>query len=178
LTGDLLFGWMAGTALAVFAATIGAALIFLIARSSFGDTLAARAGPWLNRLRDGFQENAFSYLLFLRLVPAFPFFVVNLAPALLGVPLRTFVVGTAVGIIPGTAAFATAGAGLGSVVEAQNAAYQSCLAANPVNGEAACPYTIDTSALVTKELLVAFAVLGLVALLPVILKRARGGHAS
>ncbi|NIO41362.1 MAG: TVP38/TMEM64 family protein, partial [Burkholderiales bacterium] len=54
-------------------------------------------GVWLGKLRDGFKENALSYLLFLRLVPAFPFWLVNLAPALLGVPLRTYVLGTAIG---------------------------------------------------------------------------------
>ena len=109
-----------GAPVTVVAATIGATIIFLIAKSSFGEALAAKAGPWIGKLRKGFQENALSYLLFLRLVPAFPFVVVNLAPALLGVPLRTYVIGTLFGIIPGTTAYSMAGAGLGSVVEAQN----------------------------------------------------------
>jgi uncharacterized membrane protein YdjX (TVP38/TMEM64 family) len=133
--------------------------------------LAARAGPWLGRLREGFKENALSYLLFLRLVPVFPFWLVNLAPALLGVSLRTYVIGTAIGIIPATIAFSVAGAGLGSVVEAQNELYAACLAKGPADPEAACPYRIDLSALVTQELLAAFALLGLVALIPVIYKR-------
>ncbi len=90
LSGGLLFGWQVGAAATVVGATIGATLIFLVAKTSFGETLAAKAGPWIGKLRDGFQDNALSYLLFLRLVPAFPFFVVNLAPALLGVPLRTY----------------------------------------------------------------------------------------
>jgi uncharacterized membrane protein YdjX (TVP38/TMEM64 family) len=177
LSGGLLFGAVTGAITTVISATIGATLLFLIAKTSFGETLAAKAGPWLGKLRDGFKENALSYLLFLRLVPAFPFVIVNLAPALLGVPLRTYVIGTGLGIIPGTAAFSFAGAGLGSVVEAQNKSYQACLAGVPANPETACPYTIDTSALVTKELLIAFALLGVVSLLPIFLKRLRGRHA-
>ena len=170
VTGGLLFGWLAGALATVVGATIGATIIFLVAKSSLGEALAAKAGRWLGKLRDGFKENALSYLLFLRLVPAFPFWLVNLAPALLGVPLRTYVIGTAIGIIPGTVAFSVAGAGLGSVVEAQNAIHAACLASNPADPATACPYTIDTSALVTKELLVAFALLGIVALIPVAYK--------
>ena len=178
LAGGLLFGWQVGAPVTVIAATLGATLLFLIAKTSFGETLSAKAGPSLASLRDGFKENALSYLLFLRLVPAFPFVVVNLAPALLGVPLKTYVLGTFLGIIPGTTAFSVAGAGLGSVVEAQNKIYQQCLAAAPANPETACPYSIDTSALVTKELLAAFALLGVVALIPIVLKRLRGRHAQ
>lgn len=164
LSGGLLFGWQIGAPVAVIAATIGATLIFLIAKTSFGETLAAKAGPWMDKLRQGFQENALSYLLFLRLVPAFPFVVVNLAPAVLGVPLRTYVIGTLVGIIPGTTAYSIAGAGLGSIVEAQNKVYAACIAAK---GDGNCEYNIDFSALVTKELVFAGAALGVVALIPV-----------
>ena len=178
LSGGLLFGWKLGAPATVVGATVGATIIFLIARSSFGESLAAKAGPSLAKLRDGFKENALSYLLFLRLVPAFPFVVVNLAPALLGVPLRTYVVGTFFGISPGTTAFSVAGSGLGSVVEAQNASYKACLAKSPANPDVQCPYTIDTSALVTKELLVAFALLGVVALIPVALKKWSRRHAA
>jgi len=178
VTGGLLFGWLVGALATVVAATAGATIIFLIAKSSLGEALAAKAGPWLAKLRDGFKANALSYLLFLRLVPVFPFWLVNLAPALLGVSLQTYVIGTAIGIIPGTIAFSVAGAGLGSVVEAQNRIYAACLAKQPADPEAACPYTIDTSALVTKELLAAFALLGLVALIPVIYKRWSQRNAS
>jgi len=171
LSGGLLFGWKIGAPATVVAATIGATIIFLIAKTSFGESLASKAGPWIGKLKDGFNENALSYLLFLRLVPAFPFVVVNLAPALLGVPLRTYVIGTFLGIIPGTTAFSVAGAGLGSVVASQNEVYRACLAKNPGGGETACPYTIDTSALVTPELLAAFVLLGIVALIPIALKR-------
>ncbi|MGE3625146.1 MAG: TVP38/TMEM64 family protein, partial [Hyphomicrobiales bacterium] len=119
LAGGFLFGWFVGGVATVIAATIGAALIFLVARTSIGEALAARAGPWLGKLRAGFQDNALSYLLFLRLVPVFPFWLVNLAPALLGVPLGTYLIGTFVGIIPGTFAFSYAGVGLDSLIDAQ-----------------------------------------------------------
>ncbi len=171
LSGGLLFGWAIGAPATVVAATIGATIIFLVARTSFGESMAARAGPWIAKLRAGFQEDALSYLLFLRLVPAFPFFVVNLAPALLGVPLRTYVVGTFLGIIPATTAFSVLGAGLGSAVESQNAIYNACLAENGTRGGEVCTYSIDTKALVTPELLAAFALLGVVALIPVAIKK-------
>lgn len=171
LSGALLFGWQLGAIATVIGATIGATIVFLVAKTSFGESLAAKAGPWLGKLRQGFQENALSYLLFLRLVPAFPFFVVNLAPALLGVPLRTYVLGTFFGIIPGTTAFSVLGAGLGSAVESQNAIYNACLAQHASNASSSCVYAIDTKALVTTELLAAFVLLGLVALIPVALKK-------
>ncbi len=171
LSGGLLFGWLACAIATVLGATIGATIVFLIAKTSLGESLAVRAGPWLGKLRAGFQENALSYLLFLRLVPAFPFFVVNLAPALLGVPLHIYVLATFFGIIPGTTAFSVLGAGLGSAVESQNAIYNACLAGHGSNAASVCTYTIDTKALVTPELLAAFVVLGVVALVPVALKK-------
>ncbi len=117
LIGGFLFGVAFGTAYVVLGATIGATLIFLAARTALGDWLLARAGGWVDRLRDGFQENALSYMLVLRLVPLFPFFVVNLAPAFLGVRLSTFVLATFFGIIPGTAVYVTFGAGLGAIFD-------------------------------------------------------------
>jgi uncharacterized membrane protein YdjX (TVP38/TMEM64 family) len=171
LSGGLLFGWQIGAPAAIVGATIGATLLFLIARSSLGEGLVARAGPWVAKLRDGFQENAFSYLLFLRLVPAFPFVVVNLAPALLGVNLGTYVTATFLGIIPGTTAYSIAGSGLASIVEAQNKVYKDCVAKLVPGSGQICDYKIDTSQLVTKELVLAFAALGLVALIPVAMKK-------
>ncbi len=178
LSGGLFFGWKIAAPAAIIAATIGATIIFVVAKTSLGEALASKAGPWLDKLRDGFKENALSYLLFLRLVPAFPFFVVNVVPALLSVPLRTYFLGTFLGVIPGTTAFSVAGAGLGSVIEAQNASYNACVTANAGNVDTACPYAIDSSALVTKELLLAFALLGVVALIPVALKKWNKLHAS
>ena len=117
LTGGFLFGTVLGGALAVVGATVGATLLFLAARTALGDALRAKAGPALARLEAGFRENALSYMLVLRLVPAFPFFLVNLAPAFLGVPLRVYVIGTFFGILPGTFVFASVGAGLGAVFD-------------------------------------------------------------
>ncbi len=85
---------------------------------SVGDALRARAGPKLRKLEEGFGENAFSYMLVLRLVPIFPFFLVNLAPAFLGVRLGTYVLATFIGIMPGTFVFASLGNGLGAVFDA------------------------------------------------------------
>ncbi|MEQ8824330.1 MAG: TVP38/TMEM64 family protein [Filomicrobium sp.] len=175
LAGGLFFGWQIGGPVTVVAATIGATIIFLVAKTSLGETLAAKAGPAINKLREGFQENALSYLLFLRLVPAFPFFVVNLAPALLGVPLRTYVLGTLVGIIPGTMAFSFAASQLKTIIEKTNAEHAACVAAN---GLAACPYSIDASTLVSKEIILAFAAIGVVALIPVIVKKWSSRHAA
>jgi uncharacterized membrane protein YdjX (TVP38/TMEM64 family) len=170
ITGGFLFGWLLGGAASAVGATIGATILFLIARSTLGDLLAKRAGPLLSRFREGFQEDAFSYLLFLRLVPIFPFFLVNLAPGLLGVSFATYVTTTILGIIPATFAFALAGDGLDSVIEAQQTMYQSCLAKMGSGGQESCSYTLDPSALLTPELIAGLVALGLVALIPVAVK--------
>ena len=173
VSGGFLFGWIVGGLASVVAATIGATIIFLVAKTSLGEPLAARAGPWLGKLRAGFQENALNYLLFLRLVPLFPFWLVNLAPAVLGVPLATYLLGTFAGIIPGTFAFAFAGVGLDSVIEAQQSSYENCLAEHAGGGASPCEFVFDPSALITPQLLIAFAALGVVALIPVVLKKFR-----
>jgi uncharacterized membrane protein YdjX (TVP38/TMEM64 family) len=173
LAGGFLFGWLVGGIAAILAATLGAIVIFLVARSALGEPLAARAGPWLSRLRQGFQEDAFNYLLFLRLVPIFPFWLVNLAPALLGVPLKTYALATVIGIIPGTFAFAIAGKGLDSVIAAQQAAHQSCLAKMGPDAEKLCPYVLEPGALLTPGLLAGLVALGVVALIPIAVKRFR-----
>ncbi len=117
LCGGFLFGPWLGTGLVVLGATGGAVLLFLVARSALGEPLRARAGPWLSRLAEGFRADAFNYLLALRLVPVFPFWLVNLVPALLGVRLSTFALATAIGIVPGSLVYASLGAGLGVVLE-------------------------------------------------------------
>jgi uncharacterized membrane protein YdjX (TVP38/TMEM64 family) len=171
----LLFGcWLGGVA-AVVGATVGATLLFLVARSALGEGLTARAGPWLAKLREGFKEDALSYLLFLRLVPAFPFWFVNIAPAMLGVPLKTYVVATFFGIIPATFAFAAAGAGLDSVIVAAKAEYAACVALKVAG---ACKLRIHASSLVTLELGLALALLGLVALIPIAVRKWRTAHAA
>ena len=115
--GGFLFGPALATVYVVIGATTGATLLFLAARFMFYDALHARAGPWMAKMEAGFQKNALNYLLALRLVPAFPFFIVNLVPAFLNVPLKTYVIGTFFGIIPGTFVYTWIGAGLGSVFD-------------------------------------------------------------
>jgi uncharacterized membrane protein YdjX (TVP38/TMEM64 family) len=113
LATGFVFGRWVGTVLVVLAATLGATLVFLAARYIFADADRKRLGAWGDKINDGFTQNAFSYLLFLRLVPAFPFFLVNLAPAFTSIPLRTYVLATFVGIIPGTFVFVNLGQTLG-----------------------------------------------------------------
>lgn len=117
LTGGFLFGMLLGGFYTIIGATIGATLLFLAARTAFADMLRARAGGALAKLEAGFRKDAFSYLLVLRLVPLFPFFVVNLAAAFLGTTLPVFVVATFLGIIPGTMVYASVGSGLGTVFD-------------------------------------------------------------
>ena len=173
LAGGFLFGWFWGGLASLVAATGGAIVVFLIARSALGEPLAARAGPWLSKLRQGFQEDAFNYLLFLRLVPIFPFWLVNLAPALLGVPLSTYVPATAIGIVPGSFAYSIAGQGLDSLIIAQQAAHQSCLAKMGSDAEKLCPFVLEPRALLTPGLIAGFVALGVVALVPIAVKRYR-----
>lgn len=115
IAGGFLFGTAFGTAFVVLSATLGAVTVFLAAKSALGEQLRAKAGPWLQKFETGFQKNAFNYLLVLRLIPLFPFFVVNLVPAFLGVRLRTYAAATFIGIIPGTYVYASVGTGLGSI---------------------------------------------------------------
>jgi uncharacterized membrane protein YdjX (TVP38/TMEM64 family) len=115
LTVGFLFGRWVGTLLVVVAATLGATILFVAARYLFADTARKRLGAFGERVNAGFTENAFSYMLFLRLVPVFPFFLVNLAPAFTSIRLPTFVFATAIGIIPGTFVFVNLGETLGRI---------------------------------------------------------------
>jgi uncharacterized membrane protein YdjX (TVP38/TMEM64 family) len=115
LAVGLLFGRWVGTAIVVVAATLGATLAFLAARYLFADAARRRMGPRMQRVAKGFEEDAFGYLLFLRLVPVFPFWLVNLAPALTSLPTRTFVAATAAGIVPGSFVFCYLGARLSTL---------------------------------------------------------------
>ena len=151
ITGGFLFGTVWGTVCIVVSATLGATVLFLIAKTAFGDALRARAGPWLQNMEAGFRDNALSYLLVLRLVPLFPFFMVNLVPALLGIPLSTYVLGTFVGIIPGALVYATVGAGLGSIFDA--------------GGE------FSATGILTPQVLLSLIGLAVLAMLPVVYKK-------
>lgn len=157
LAGGFLFGIPLGASLTVIGATLGATILFLIARSAAGDFLRQRAGPFLARMSDGFSKDAFNYLLFLRLVPAFPFWAVNLAPALLGMRLTPFIIATALGIIPGTVVYTAFGASLGQVFD--------------TGGD------VNLKAVFSPTLIAALVGLGLLALLPVVVKRIRENRA-
>ncbi|MDC0135137.1 VTT domain-containing protein [Sulfitobacter sp.] len=118
LTGGFLFGIFFGAAVNVTAATIGATLIFSAARMGLGDKLKAcmdASDGMVAKIKKGLDENQWSMLFFIRLVPAVPFFVANLIPAFLDVPLRRFVISTFLGIIPGSLVYTSVGAGLGEV---------------------------------------------------------------
>ena len=115
--GGFLFGPWLGATLAVVGATLGAVAVFLAARTALRDVFRARAGKTLAKLEDGFKRDAFNYLLFLRLVPVFPFWLVNIVPALLGMSLGAYTLGTLIGIIPGAVVYASIGAGFGMLFE-------------------------------------------------------------
>jgi uncharacterized membrane protein YdjX (TVP38/TMEM64 family) len=115
LAGGFLFGIVWGTLFVLFSATLGATLLFFAVRTAMGEWLAKRATSWVGRMREGFQESAFFYLLFLRLVPIFPFWAVNIVPAVLNVDAKTFIMATFIGIIPGTFVYVMAGNGLSHI---------------------------------------------------------------
>ncbi len=154
ISGGFLFGSLAGGMYAVTGASIGATLLFLIAKTSLGDYLLEKAGPGLRKIQAGLAGNALNYLFVLRLIPAFPFFLVNLAPAFLGVPLRVYLLATFFGIMPATFVYAMVGAGLGSVFD---------------SGEA-----FSAASVMTPQLIAALLGLALLALLPVAYKKLKG----
>ena len=153
LAGGYLFGPWLGSGATILGATTGAGLLFLAARGAFADWLRARAGTWLERMRRGFQADAFNYLLFLRLVHAFPFFIVNLVPAFLGVRFRVFLLATLIGIAPATFIFSNFGAGLGRILD--------------------CNLPISIGAVLSPETIAGLVGLALLSLLPVAYKKWR-----
>jgi len=118
LLAGFLFGTVLGAVVVILAATAGSLIVFLAARYAIGDYLYKKAGPFVRRMEAGFQKNAFSYLMFLRLVPVFPFWLVNLVPAFLNVGSGAFVLATILGIAPATMVFSSVGNGLGAVLDA------------------------------------------------------------
>lgn len=145
LTGGFLFGKWLGTLYVVSAATIGATIIFFIAKTSLGTTLREKAGILYNRIEGNMNENAVGYLLFMRLVPVFPFFLVNIVPALFNVKPRIFIMTTFFGIIPGSFVYVNLGQQLGQIESIKD--------------------------LVSTETILSFALLGVFALLPTIYKQ-------
>lgn len=134
VAGGLLFGTLAGAALAVAGASAGAVLLFLAARPALAPAMEARAGALLGRIRPGLERDGFSYLLALRLMPVFPFWLVNLAAALAGMRLAPFAAATLIGIIPGALVFASIGSGVGHVLDAGRAPDLSVIFSAPVLG--------------------------------------------
>jgi len=119
IAGGFMFGPYLGTFYVVIGATIGAVIVFLAAKYALVEAvLRAKAYPALKRMEAGFRENEISYMLVLRLIPLFPFCLVNLVPAFLGVSLRVYTIGTVVGIIPGAFVYALVGDGAGAVLDA------------------------------------------------------------
>jgi uncharacterized membrane protein YdjX (TVP38/TMEM64 family) len=170
----MIFGALVGGLTAIVGATAGATVIFLIAKSAFGGWLVRRAGQRAETLAAGFRADAFNYLLFLRLVPVFPFWLVNLVPAVCGVGLATFVAATGMGIIPGTFAYASFGAGLDSAIAAPASVYRACLSA----GRRDCQLDFDPGAAVTPQLIGGLFALGVLALVPIAVKRFKAAHAN
>jgi uncharacterized membrane protein YdjX (TVP38/TMEM64 family) len=152
LATGFLFGRWLGTALILVAATAGATAVFALARYLFADAARQQLekNPAAARLLAGFGRDATSYLLFLRLVPAFPFWLVNLAPAFAPVRFSTYLWTTVVGILPGSFVFANLGRSLGDI--------------RSLHG------------LVSADVLVSLGLLGVLSLLPIGLRRIRRGH--
>ena len=155
LTGGALLGWPA-VILVICGATAGAGVVFIAARSFFADLLRARAGPFMARLEAGFSRNSFSYLLALRLIPAAPFWVVNIVPALTSMRLGTFLLATFIGITPGTAVFISVGRGFDHILAAGK--------------------TPDLAVLTSAPIIIPLVGLGVLALLPVVVRRLTDGQ--
>lgn len=145
ISGGFLFGSLLGTVYVNIAATTGATLAFLAARYLFRDTVEKKLGKRLTAFQKGFSENAFSYLLTLRLIPLFPFFLVNLASGLTRIRLATYVAATSIGILPGSFVYSNAGKQLGVIESVQDIA--------------------------SIEVLGAFALLGVLALVPAVYQK-------
>jgi uncharacterized membrane protein YdjX (TVP38/TMEM64 family) len=149
IAGGILFGQWIGTGMTVIAATLGASVLFASARLASTDLGSRKKGSWVHKMQKGFQENAFSYLLTLRLIPIFPFAAINLAAALLQIPFRTFFFGTLIGIIPGAFVYTSMGVALRTVLQKPN---------------------FTANLILDPRILTAFIGLGLLSLLPVVYK--------
>lgn len=159
ISGGVLFGLVFGTMGTVLGATIGACALFVVAKTSLGETLRSIVGPFLDKMQAGFNEDAMSYMFALRLIPAFPFAVVNIAPAILGAKFRDYAITTLLGIIPGTLAYTWIGVAVGDTLRAGGDVNIGTLASNFIP---------------------AFIALGIVALIPVVYKKVfkKGAAAS
>lgn len=158
IAGGFLFGLYVGAPATVLGATLGACSLFLISKSSIGEVMRERAGPFLSKMETGFKKDAISYLFSMRLIPVMPFAVANIAPALLGARFRDFALTTALGIIPGTIAYIWLGAAAkGTLLYAAN------------SGEALNVGALFKS--LAANFIPALMALGVVSLIPIIYKR-------
>lgn len=162
LFAGFLFGWLLGGVLVAVAATIGASALFLVARGALRGILSEKLGARVARMAKGFEDDAFGYLLVLRLAPIFPFWLVNIAPAFFDVRLKTYAMATFLGILPGTFAYAYLGYGLDSVLTAATEAGRE----------------IRLADLVTPQLTLAFAALAVVAAIPLLIRKLRRNSPS
>ena len=172
--GGYLFGWPLAAIAANLAATLGAANIFLIARSTLGRPLLQRAGSRIQALAAGFRKEAFLYLLSLRLIPVVPFWLTNLAAAFFGMRLKPFMLATQLGMLPASIAFALAGSGLDAAIARKEELRRACVAA----GRGGCSLDLSAKSLLTPQLMIALAILGILALIPIGLRYWRGRRAD
>ena len=154
--GGFFFGLPWAILYVVIGATLGATTIFLSASTAIGDYLQKKAGKNLLKLRAGFQKHAWSYMLFLRLIPLFPFWLVNIAPAFFGIKLSTYLWTTALGILPGVYIYTQAGEGLGEIFDRDQA--------------------FTFASIFSWKLRIAFILIACLLLLPVVIKRWRDRH--
>jgi uncharacterized membrane protein YdjX (TVP38/TMEM64 family) len=167
--GGVFFGGLLGGLAAVIGATVGGSAVFLVARSALRDIVMRWIGPQVMRFAEGFRASGFNYLLFMRLVPIFPFMLGNLLSALCNVRLVTFMAATFIGIMPMTLAIAFFGAGLDSALAVQIENYRACLTA----GNPDCGLDFHFWMVVTPQLVAGLVALGIAALLPVLIRRYR-----
>lgn len=149
LAGGILFGQWIGTMAVVICATLGATLLFMSAKMASREWITKKAGVWVNKMKEGFQENAFFYLLTLRLIPLFPFFAINIVAAFFQIPLRSFFWGTLLGIIPGSFVYVSIGVAVKELIQKPN-------------------FTLHV--ILEPKILLAFIGLGILSLLPVVYK--------
>ena len=150
VTSGVLFGQISGTICTVISATIGATMLFLSVRMASEEILTKRAGSWLDKMQKGFQENSFTYLLTLRIIPLFPFVAINLVSAVLQITIKTFFFATLIGIIPGTFVYVSLGEAIKEVIMQED---------------------VSASIIMNHKILIALTGLGILILLPVIYRK-------
>jgi uncharacterized membrane protein YdjX (TVP38/TMEM64 family) len=177
VAGGMFFGWATSALASLAGAALGAIAVFLVARGTLGHVLANRSGVRLRQMRSGFERNGVSYVIISRLVGV-PAFVITMAAALFGMRLKPFALGTVLGAALPLAAIAYLGSTIGVGISAQNDSFRRCLAAHPLDADAACPYAIDWSAFPGWELFIAATALVFIALIPVAIKRRSTRHVA